>query len=70
MLLDSLVGEDKPYASFVELKRSFVGPVNRRLRTVTKNRTAVLFKKVGKDNENVRFSVKRRTALALNKVLG
>lgn len=44
--LDALVGEGKAYESTSELKRSFVGAVNRRLRTVTRNRSAVLFRKV------------------------
>lgn len=44
--LDALVGHGKAYESMSELKRSFVGAVNRRLRTVTRNRSAVLFRKV------------------------
>lgn len=59
--IDSLIGEGKPYASFNELKRSFVGPVNRRLRTVTKNKSAKLFLKADSD----RVTVKKDTALAL-----
>lgn len=58
-----LVGEGKPYSTFVELKRSFVGPVNRRLRTVTGNRAAVLFLKVNEDDADI--AVKKATALAL-----
>lgn len=45
VLLEDILGEGKAYANFTDLKRSFVGAVNRRLRTVTKNRTAVLFRK-------------------------
>lgn len=43
--LDELVGVGKPYSSFVEFKRSFIGAVNRRLRTVTRDRGAMLFRK-------------------------
>jgi|APSaa5957512622_1039677.scaffolds.fasta_scaffold83504_2 hypothetical protein len=60
--LDSLIGEDKTYKSYNELKRSFVGPVNRRLRTVTKNKLAMLFLKAG-ENE---MAVKKATAISLN----
>lgn len=48
--LTRLIGDGSPYPSFNDLKRSFVGAVNRRLRTVTGNRSAVLFRKTG-DNE-------------------
>jgi len=65
--LSTLIGEGKPYSTFVELKRSFVGPVNRRLRTVTGNRTAVLFLKVDEDDVNI--AVKKATADALESVL-
>lgn len=48
--LDDLLGDGKAYANFTDLKRSFVGAVNRRLRTVTRNRTAVLFRKTAVDD--------------------
>jgi hypothetical protein len=67
--LDNLVGEGKPYKNFVELKRSFVGPVNRRLRTVTGDRTSVLFLKVHEDNGSGHITVKNATAVALESVL-
>lgn len=45
--LEDLVGPDRPYRDYAYLKRSFVGAVNRRLRTVMKkqdkNRSAMLF---------------------------
>lgn len=41
--IDDLCGDDRPYSNLSDLKRSFVGAVNRRLRTVTGNRQAVLF---------------------------
>ena len=41
--LDTLIGAGCPYRDFTDLKRSFVGAVNRRLRTVSGNRLAVLF---------------------------
>jgi len=67
--LTALVGVDKPYSTFVELKRSFVGPVNRRLRTVTGNRTAVLFLKVKEAGNDENIAVKQVTAEALKSVL-
>jgi hypothetical protein len=65
--VESLVGTEKLYTNFIELKRSFVGPVNRRLRTVTGNRSAMLFLKA--DDDTAKISVKLGTALALKKVL-
>jgi hypothetical protein len=41
--LAGLMGANAPYRDMNELKRSLVGAVNRRLRTVTENRAAVLF---------------------------
>lgn len=68
VLSDHLIGEGKPYESFADLKRSFVGAVNRRLRTVTRMRTAVLFRKVSTpDGEGI--AVKDQTAAALRFVL-
>jgi len=67
--IDKLVGEGKPYKDFVDLKRSFVGPVNRRLRTVTGDRTSVLFLKVKEDNGSRYITVKNITAAALESVL-
>ena len=66
--LDSLIGEANPYESFNDLKRSFVGAVNRRLRTVTKIRTAVLFRKAASP-EGDGISVKDLTAQSLRSVL-
>ena len=66
--LDSLVGDGKPYASYNKLKRSFVGPVNRRLRTVTQNRTAVLFRKTGESEDDSEISVKEETISALKHI--
>jgi hypothetical protein len=65
--LDQLVGENYPYANFGELKRSFVGAVNRRLRTVTRNRMAVLFRKVATNIEGGgdEIAVRPLTAAAL-----
>jgi hypothetical protein len=67
--VSDLIGSGKPYSTYVELKRSFVGPVNRRLRTVTRNRNAVLFLKVVGDNEDGQISVKPVTVNALQSVL-
>ena len=67
--VEDLVGDEKPYASYIELKRSFVGPVNRRLRTVTKNRSAVLFRKVSENDDEIMIGVKQGTADAIRCVL-
>ena len=69
VLIDTLVGKGKPYATFNELKRSFVGPVNRRLRTVTQNKMSVLFRKSETDGDESKISVKSETASSLSKVL-
>lgn len=65
--LDDILGESRAYANFTDLKRSFVGAVNRRLRTVTKNRTAVLFRKTLPDELNGQpgIAVRPQTAKAL-----
>lgn len=65
--LTRLIGGESPYPSFNDLKRSFVGAVNRRLRTVTSKRTAVLFRKTG-DEElggEAGIAVKPQTVMAL-----
>ena len=69
--LNALVGTDKLYENFNDLKRSFVGAVNRRLRTVTGNRLAVLFSTVKSKSggEETKIRVKPRTAAALRCVL-
>jgi hypothetical protein len=69
--LNELVGTDMPYENFNDLKRSFVGGVNRRLRTVTGNRLAVLFSTVKSisGEEETKIRVKPRTASALRCVL-
>jgi hypothetical protein len=69
--LDALVGENCPYANFGELKRSFVGAVNRRLRTVTRNRMAVLFRKEAPSLEGGadEIAVRPLTAVALRDAL-
>lgn len=69
--INELVGADKLYGNFNDLKRSFVGAVNRRLRTVTGNRQAVLFSSVKSEavEEETRIRVKPRTAAALRCVL-
>jgi hypothetical protein len=62
--LDSLVGDGKAYESLSDLKRSFVGAVNRRLRTVTRNRAAVLFRRVDGEKDDS-IAVRTQTALSL-----
>ena len=66
--LDSLVGPNKDYKNLNNLKRSFVGAVNRRLRTVTRNRSAVLFSKV-EGSDGISITVRPMTAEALKQAL-
>lgn len=70
--LDDLFGENKPYSSLSDLKRSFVGAVNRRLRTVTGNRQAVLFLTVKSDSSqaDIQIAVRKVTAASLSHALG
>lgn len=70
--LDELFGENKPYSSLSDLKRSFVGAVNRRLRTVTGNRQAVLFLTVKSDSPqaDIQIAVRKVTAASLSHALG
>lgn len=65
---DSLVGPGNAYESLSDLKRSFVGAVNRRLRTVTRNRSAVLFRKV-EGESGISIAVRPLTAAALRQAL-
>lgn len=64
--LAALVGPSAPYRDHNELKRSFVGAVNRRLRTVTENRTAVLF---SSDRDKTRIRITPLSATALRQAL-
>ncbi len=70
--LDDLLGENRPYSNFSDLKRSFVGAVNRRLRTVTGNRQAVLFLTVKSSSPQMgaQISVRQSTATSLSHALG
>lgn len=65
--LGDLIGMNRPYSNLSDLKRSFVGAVNRRLRTVTGNRQAVLFLTVKSDNPQIdtKISVRQVTAISL-----
>ncbi len=65
---DALVGPNNTYESLNDLKRSFVGAVNRRLRTVTRNRTAVLFRKIEGEN-GLSIAVRPMTATALKQAM-
>jgi hypothetical protein len=65
--IDVLVGENMPYKDMNDLKRSFVGAVNRRLRTVRGDRGVVLF---SSDRDRKRIRVLPVTASALRHVLG
>lgn len=65
--VDDLVGEGRPYKDLNDLKRSFVGAVNRRLRTVVGNRSAVLF---SSDRDRQKIRVLPMTASALRQVMG
>ena len=64
---DDLIGEGQPYKDMNDLKRSFVGAVNRRLRTVVGHRGAVLF---SSDRDKKRIRVLPLTASALRHVMG
>lgn len=68
VLIDDLCGEAKPYSNLSDLKRSFVGAVNRRLRTVTGNRQAVLFLTVNSDSAQVatQIAVRQTTVRSLS----
>lgn len=70
--LDDLFGENRPYSNLSDLKRSFVGAVNRRLRTVTGNRQAVLFLTVKSNSPQIgtQISVRQVTATSLSHALG
>lgn len=65
--VDELIGEGRPYKDMNDLKRSFVGAVNRRLRTVVGDRSAVLF---SSDRDRQRIRVLPLTASALRQALG
>ena len=64
--LDALIGLNAPYRDVNELKRSLVGAVNRRLRTVTDNRAAVLF---ASDRDKKRIRITARSAASLRQAL-
>lgn len=70
--LGDLIGKNKSYSNLSDLKRSFVGAVNRRLRTVTGYRQAVLFLTVKSDNPQIetKISVRQVTATSLRLALG
>ena len=72
--VDELVGIDKPYENLTDLKRSFVGAVTRRLRTVTRNKTVSIFLRDSiSDNDGEKkdaISVRPATAESLRSVLG
>ena len=69
--LTELVGPTRPYRDQVDLKRSFVGAVNRRLRTVRekikKSRMAFLF--AGVRGDEARIKITSKSAAALRRVL-
>ena len=65
--VEELIGAGHPYKDMSDLKRSFVGAVNRRLRTVVGNRAVVLF---SSDRDRKRIRVVPSTALALRQAMG
>ena len=65
--VDDLVGEGRAYKDMNDLKRSFVGAVNRRLRTVVGNRSAVLF---SSDRDRQKIRVLPVAASALRQAMG
>lgn len=66
VLLASLIGSNAPYRDMNELKRSLVGAVNRRLRTVTDNRSAVLF---ASSRDRQRIHITPRSAASLRQAM-
>jgi hypothetical protein len=64
--LTSLIGAKAPYRDMNELKRSLVGAVNRRLRTVTDNRAAVLF---ASSRDRQRIHITARSAASLRQAM-
>lgn len=65
--IEELIGDGKgQYHDFNRLKRSFVGAVNRRLRTVLRNRLAVLF---SSDRDRKRIKITPVAAASLRQVL-
>ena len=65
--VEELIGDgDGQYEDFNHLKRSFVGAVNRRLRTVLRNRLAVLF---SSDRDKKRIKITPRAAASLRQAL-
>ncbi len=67
VLRDALQGPGKRYEKYSQLKQGLVGAVNRRLRTVTGNRNAVMF---SSDRDQTRIKVTPRTARSLRRALG
>jgi hypothetical protein len=65
--IDELVGDERTYRDMNDLKRSFVGAVNRRLRTVVGNRAVVLF---SSDRDRRRIRILPHTAGALRQAMG
>ena len=65
--VDDLVGEGRSYKDMNDLKRSFVGAVNRRLRTVVGNRSVVLF---SSDRDRQKIRVLPSAASALRQAMG
>ena len=64
--LEELIGEGRDYRDVTELKRSLVGAVKRRLRTITANRLAVLF---SSDRDKTRIRIRPLAAASLRQVL-
>ena len=58
--LDMLIGPEQPYENLTDLKRSFIGAVTRRLRTVTRNKQAALFLQTSTSPENPALAISVR----------
>lgn len=66
-----LIGAGLPYRDLTDLKRSFVGAVTRRLRTVTKNKQAALFLKVPLDGSNKEaIAIRAESVSAIRSAMG
>lgn len=65
--VDELLGDGRSYKDMSDLRRSFVGAVNRRLRTVVGDRSVVLF---SSERNRKRIRVLPATAFALRHAMG
>ncbi len=71
--LDRLIGEGSPYRDQTDFKRSFIGAVTRRLRTVTGDRKATLFARSQRSEgieSKIYISIRAESAQSLRRATG